>query len=680
MTLTPERRSLLPMLGRTHGTRSATVCHWKCGDACARPDENVSGNERFVDVLRQAMAVRTSRRTVLAASVTGAALASLSGVVPAAAKQTVPVGSGGSVGFAPIDPVPADVDAVTVPPGWRWETIIAWGDPVEAGAPAFDPSNQTPQSQKRQFGYTNDYLDILPLGGDADRGLLVANHEYTNDTLMFAPTTDPDQRLLDLETAMYAHGMSVVEVRRAGRTSAFKPVAGSPLSRRITLDTAFALDGPAAGSPLLQTTEDPTGTVAYGTLNNCAGSTTPWGTVLSGEENADQYFTAVAAPTAQERRYGLTSPGTGWGKVQDRFDLSNPGTRNEPNRFFWIVEVDPDDPTSTPVKHTALGRLKHEGASIRIDRSGHAVAYMGDDARFEYLYKFVSRGTFDASGGAEARRKNMTLLGDGDLYVAVFTGDGLQDGTYDGTGEWRALLVDGVSQVPGFSVDEVLVYTRSAADAVGATKLDRPEDVEPSPVTGFVYIACTNNRSRTEAQVDEANPRAMNKDGHVIELVEDGGDATGTRFTWNLLLVCGDPADTSVPTYFGGWEGRVSPISCPDDVAFDKAGSLWISTDGAPNTIGYNDALHVVPLGGPQRGRVQQFLAVPTGGETCGPQIKVAEGYVLVAVQHPGDTDPPRSVPEAEQASYRYLNPSSYFPYDGVFDGPRPACIQVMRG
>ncbi|MFC5380770.1 PhoX family protein [Aquipuribacter nitratireducens] len=674
MTIAPESRRLLtvlPMTGRTHGSRSASVCHWKCADACARPDENTSGTERFVDVARQALQRRASRRSVLAGTVAGAALAGLSGIAPAAAapRPRVAVGSTGAFGFTAIDPVGNTVDDVTVPAGWRWHPIIAWGDPVEAGAPAWDPQNQSAEAQKKQFGYNNDYLDVVPFRGNGNRGLLVANHEYTNDELMFPDygTTDEAARLRNLETAMYAHGMSVVEVKRRGKGAPWEALRRSRYNRRITLDTQFVLDGPAAGSPLLRTSEDPTGTRVFGTLNNCAGSTTPWGTVLSGEENVDQYFTGPTDPTAREARYGLNTAGRGWGAVQSRFDLRNTATRNEPNRFNWVVELDPENPDEAPVKHTAMGRFKHEGAHVQIAPSGHAVAYSGDDNRFDYLYKFVSRDTFREGPSQAARRHNKTLLSDGDLYVARFVGDGLADGEYDGTGTWLPLVVDGRSMVPGMSVEEVLVYTRVAADTVGATGLDRPEDVEPSPVSGFVYIACTNNTRRTGAQTDEANPRANNKDGHVIELREDAGDPTGRTFTWTILLLCGDPEDESVLTYFGGWDGPVSPISCPDNLAFDDAGNLWVSTDGQPGTIGYNDGLYLVPVEGPERGRVQQFLAVPTGAETCGPQVKAQDGYVLVAVQHPGDF-----------GDASYANPRSTFPYDGVFAGARPACIQVL--
>jgi uncharacterized protein len=675
VTISPERRTLLPMLGRTHGSRSATVCHWKCDDACAKPVPNTSSNPLFADVLRQVV----QRRTVLAGSAAAAFAIGVAGTAsPAAA---APGGAArarsGRLEFTPIDPVPSTVDAVTVPAGYDWSTIIAWGDPVVPGAPEFDLDAQTPEKQALQFGYNNDYLDIITRG-NGRKGVLVANHEYTNDEIMFPDfaSADPEVQLRNIRTAMYAHGMSVVEVERRGRFGAWTAVRDGRLNRRITVDTEFAVDGPAAGSDLLKTAADPTGTRVLGTLNNCAGSTTPWGTVLSGEENAQQYFRAAATPSTEERRYGITSTsGRGWFRADPRFDLQAEGYRNEPNRHFWVVEVDPEDPTSTPVKHTAMGRMKHEGAVVHVGGSGHVAAYMGDDEVFDYVYKFVSRDTIRPGNGRAARRANMSLLSDGDLYVARFSGDGDFEDGFDGTGQWLPLVVDGQSFVPGMSVEEVLVYTRVAGDRVGATKMDRPEEVEPSPLTGRVYIACTNNRARDGrvvrgevADADAVNPRSPNKDGHVVELVEDGDDVRATTFTWNLLVVCGDPADTSIPTYFGGYDGPVSPISAPDNLAFDAQGNLWVSTDGQPGGIGYNDALHLVPVDGPERGRVQQFMAVPAGAETCGPVIDSETGSILVAVQHPGDTD-----------AATFESPSSLFPYDGVARAPRPACIHIYR-
>ena len=466
--------------------------------------------------------------------------------------------------------------------------------------------------------------------------------------------------------------------------------------------TEFLVDGPAAGSDLLKTVDDPTGTRVLGTFNNCSGGTTPWGTVLSGEENFNQYFlvpnapgTTPPAPSAESRRYGLLStvvPASNdraWWDVEPRFNAQTPGYENEPNRFGWVVEIDPMDPDSTPVKHTALGRFKHEAANIRIAPSGHVVAYSGDDERFDYIYKFISRGRYDGSGTAAARRRNMALLSDGDLYVAQFTGDSPAaeidgtgklpaDGAFDGSGSWIPLVKNGASMVAGMSVAEVLVYTRLAADRVGgATKMDRPEDIECHPQTGAVYIALTNNTNRgtgTNPKADEANPRTANRDGHVVELVEAGNDPTSTSFGWKILLVCGLPSNPS--TYFAGYDKtKVSPISCPDNVAFDRAGNLWISTDGQPSSVQLNDALHKVTLSGPERGRVQQFLSVPADAETCGPVIHDDEGLVFVCVQHPGENGT-----FAAQRSYfpDYVAPGTQS--GGRWGGPRPSVVQVFHG
>ena len=408
------------------------------------------------------------------------------------------------------------------------------------------------------------------------------------------------------------------------------------------------MDGPAAGSDLLKTVEDPEGRTVLGTLNNCAGGTTPWGTVLSGEENFDQYFIGTGKP--EEERIGIAPGPTSrrWDLVHPRFNLNNEGYANEANRFGWIVEIDPEDPESTPVKHTALGRFKHEAGTVTISRDGHAVVYSGDDQADDYVYKFVSAKQYREGDKAH----NMTLLSEGTLYVARFEGDSPageidgsgavpSDGAFDGTGTWVPLVQGEESLVPGFTAAEVLINTRLAADEVGATKMDRPEDVEPNPVTGKVYIALTNNSGRSADAVDEANPVAVpeggNRDGHVIELIEDDGDHTSLSFGWNVLLLAGDP-ETSETAYFSGFPvEKVSPISCPDNLAFDSRGTLWISTDGQPGKIGYADALHKVTLEGPERGRVEQFLAVPADAETCGPVIHDRDDSVFVAVQHPGE-------------------------------------------
>jgi secreted PhoX family phosphatase len=645
------------------------TCHFRCDDACSKPVPNQTDNRYFGDIVRAG----ASRRSVLkggglVAAVVG--LTAATGALPAAAAPAAVPGATPAgqrnrspFGFTPIAPQPEGLDKVVVPDGFEWSTIISWGDPIMADAPDFDFDRQSAAAQEGQFGYNNDYTTLIRTK-DQNAAVLVCNNEYTNDELMFRGYTGsasltPEQ----LRIVMAAHGMSVVELRRPSATRPWEYVKGAPLNRRITATTPFRLDGPAAGHPLLRTSADPSGRRVLGTFANCSGGTTPWGTVLSGEENFNGYFKASTIPADQQaayRRYGLTGKGRGWERVDSRFDTG--AEPNEVNRFGWVVEVDPSDPSSTPVKHTALGRLKHEGANVTIAPDGRVVAYTGDDERFDYLYKFVSHGRFQPGESAQARANNLTLLSSGDLYVARFTGDGFEDGICDGTGRWLPLVVDNESHVPGMSVAEVLVHTRLAADKVGPTKMDRPEDVEPNLVNGRTYVACTNNTSRVPSQIDEANPRANNKHGHIIEITPDRGDDTATGFSWKIVLIAGDPADPS--TYFNGYDrSEVSSISCPDNIAFDREGNLWIATDG--NALGHCDGMYVMPLSGPEKGHLQQFLSVPAYAECCGPLVTWDDRTVLAAVQHPGEVD--GASPE---------KPASQFPYQG--DGqPRPSVIQV---
>lgn len=671
MTAPAPQRTVLPLIpvGRpAHpGGRSAMTCHYRCDDACSKPVPNGSDNGYFGDIVADG----ASRRSVLkggglVAAVVG--LTTLSGALPAAAAAASAPAVGGTgtkapFGFTPIAPQPEGLDKVVVPEGFEWSTIISWGDPILADAPDFDFDRQSAAAQEGQFGYNNDYTTLIRTK-DQNAAVLVCNNEYTNDELMFRGYTGsasltPGQ----IRITMAAHGMSVVELRRANASRPWEYVQGAKLNRRITATTAFRVDGPAAGHPLLRTSTDPTGRQVLGTFGNCSGGTTPWGTVLSGEENFQGYFNATSIPADQDaayRRYGITGKGRGWERVDSRFDTG--AEPNEVNRFGWIVEVDPSDPSSTPVKHTALGRLKHEGANVTIAPDGRVVAYTGDDERFDYLYKFVSHGRHRPGESAEARANNLTLLSSGDLYVAKFTGDGFEDGVADGRGEWLPLVVDNESRVPGMSLGEVLIHTRLAADKVGPTKMDRPEDVETNPVNGRTYVACTNNTRRAPSQIDEANPRANNKHGHIIEITPDRGDDTATGFSWKIVLIAGDPSDPS--TYWGGYDrSEVSPISCPDNVAFDREGNLWIATDG--NALGHCDGLYLMPLSGPHTGHLQQFLSVPAYAECCGPLVTWDQKTVLAAVQHPGEVD--GASPE---------NPASQFPYQS--DGqPRPSVIQV---
>ncbi|MDY6869806.1 MAG: PhoX family phosphatase [Actinomycetota bacterium] len=637
--------------------RQHITCRYKCGDACWKPVPNTSDNEYFGDVVkavtRRSM-LRVTGVTVLAVGA-GSALAACGGnEQPAATAPTSDTPAESPPGMKFTSVAPNSEDRVVVPDGYEQAVVISWGDPILPGAPKFDVAKQTGAAQRGQFGFNNDFAGLLPIEGQRNRFLLVTNFEYVDPVFMF-PGYNPDaptREHFDVEIA--AVGMGVVEVERTPQ--GLKPVIGR-YNRRITADTPMTLTGPAAGTDFVKTAGDPDGRIVTGTFANCAGGVTPWGTVLSGEENFQDYFGAAEGAPApnpvdadRRDRYGISPEPTAllWETFDPRFDLTK--TPNEPNRFGYVVELNPWDPNSTPVKHSAMGRLKHEGANIYVTDDGTVVAYTGDDERFDYMYKFVSSKKMQPGREPAAMAHNMTLLDEGTLYVAKLTSDIPADeidgsgrlpstGSFRGSGTWIPLLRSGPggraeSLVEGISAQEAAVFTRMAADKAGATKMDRPEDFEANPKTGKVYVALTNNDERGapgEAPADAANPRNDNKSGQVLEITDDHA---GTDFTWELLLVCGDPA--AADTYFAGFDKtEVSPISCPDNLAFDSHGNLWISTDG--NALDSNDGLFAVALEGPNRGETKQFLTVPLGAETCGPIVM--DDLVMVAVQHPGEHD-----------------------------------------
>ncbi|MFI9170711.1 PhoX family protein [Streptomyces lincolnensis] len=683
-------RKQLPLImtpsSETHsGGRSALTCRFRCGDACFHPAPNTSANEYVGDVIAGALSRRSMMRAaavVTVAAAAGGAVAAPRAEAAEGAGQAVGksgYGSGkGARGLRFTAVAPNTADTVTIPDGYKQNIVIRWGEPILRGAPAFDPEKQTAAAQAGQFGYNNDFLSLLPLPGEHNRQILVANHEYTDEVLMFRGYDAANPTREQVEIAWAAHGLSAVVVEGDRKSGKLTAVPRHRLNRRVTATTAFRLTGPAAGSDLVRTSADPTGRKVLGTLNNCSGGTTPWGTTLHGEENFNQYF--ANASRATDKRYGI---GTGaserkWERFDKRFDLAQ--EPNEAHRFGYVVELDPYDPDSTPRKHTALGRFKHEGATVRLTRDGRPVVYTGDDERFDYFYKFVGTKRMKHGSSRAVREHNLSLLDEGTLYVAKLTGDSPAieidgtgklpgDGEFDGSGEWIPLVTatakGAVSHVEGMTAEEVCVFTRLAGDKVGATKMDRPEDIEPNPHTGKVYVALTNNSNRgvgTNAKADEANPRNANKHGHVLELTERWNRADSTRFAWSLFLVAGDPNDPA--TYFAGFpKDKVSPISCPDNVAFDPYGNLWISTDGAQ--LGYHDGLFGVATRGERRGELKQFLTMPNGAETCGPVVQ--DRRVLVAVQHPGEVD-----------GATVDKPASAWP-DGPGKYVRPSVVAVWR-
>jgi LPXTG-motif cell wall-anchored protein len=358
--------------------------------------------------------------------------------------------------------------------------------------------------------------------------------------------------------------------------------------------------------------------------------------VVSGEENFNQYFANLdGLPNDDPRkavhnRYGMTRGASErkWERFYSRFD-----TAQEPNeafRFGWCVEVDPYDVNATPKKRTALGRTKHEAATFTVAPGGQVVAYLGDDERFDYIYKFVTAGRFDPNN----RAANLNLLDEGTLYVAK-----LND---DGTGSWLPLIYGQgpLTDANGYSSQaNVLIRTRQAADLLGATKMDRPEDVEVNPVTKKVYAVLTNNNQRgtpSRPGTDKANPRADNRNGHIIEITEAGNNHAATTFTWDIFLLAGDPKDST--SYFAGYpKEKVSPIAAPDNIAFDSAGNLWIATDGQPAALKNNDGFYAVPVEGAERGYLRQFYATVPGAEICGPEFTPDNRTLFLAIQHPGE-------------------------------------------
>ncbi len=567
--------------------------------------------------------------------------------------------------------------------GYSADVLIRWGDPVEPGAPAFDPENQTAEAQSKQFGYNNDYIGYaaLPFNSDnADHGLLCVNHEYTNEEVMFPGVGVQHSRevafagmtkdLVDIEMA--AHGCSVIEVQRDGNTGKWAVVPNSRYARRITaLGTEMAISGPAAGHDRMKTSADPTGMRVIGTINNCAGGMTPWGTYLAAEENFHGYFWGDAEGHPEEanyKRYGVPSMWYAWGKFHDRFDINK--EPNEANRFGWVVEIDPYDPTSTPIKRTALGRFKHEGAESIINKDGRVVLYMGDDQRFDYLYKFITHGRYNPND----RDANRDLLDSGTLFVARF-GD-------DGTMEWRPLVWGTGPLTPenGFmSQADVLIETRRAADLLEATPMDRPEDVEANAVTGKVYCMLTNNTRRTEEQVDAVNPRADNTFGHILEMTPPDMDHGALTYAWDILVKCGDPSVAEVGAQWNPETSENGWFAAPDNCAVDARGRLWITTDQGSNWAksGTADGMWAMETEGDRRGTGQMFFRVPIGAELCGPKFTPDDRTVFLAIQHPA-TDGTKNYPGFEKVS-TYEDPATRWPdFDDAMP-PRPSVVVITK-
>jgi secreted PhoX family phosphatase len=650
---------------------------------------NDSGNPSIHDVIARRL---IDRRDFLKATLGGAALLTLGGCLDNSDASPAPGGSGsaaigaspspvGGIGFKSVPPnVNPMSDAVTVPEGYTARTLIAWGDSLTA-APHWDTTGAISEAtQLHCYGAHTDGMHYFPFpAAPNSRGLLVANHEYCDPALVnnVAPasaytTAEITSDMVRAQQA--AHGVSVVELQRTAIGWGVNRASG--YNRRITGNTPCTISGPAAGHDLMKTGADATGRNVLGTLNNCAHGYTPWGTYLTCEENFNGYFGANGSftPTDHERRYGVSAGGFGyrWHVADPRFDLNAPGNRNEPNRFGWVVEIDPWNPTSTPIKRTALGRFKHEGAWVVVGDDNTVAVYMGDDERNEYIYKFVCRNKFNPNNLAA----NRDLLDEGTLYVARFNPDG--------TGVWLPLVwnQNGLTPANGFADQgEVLIKCRQAADRLGATIMDRPEWGAVHPTSREVYMTLTNNsrRGNTPASsnnpngtttaasanppVDPANPRPDNDYGHIIRWREDGGKVQATTFRWDIFALCGDKKVTStskpIPAsynkanhigvdvndpdysrkiYMGNIKG--DDYGAPDGLWFDKDGRLWIQTDHSSGlaqgdyvNIGGNQML----CADPATGETRRFLTAPPACEVTGVVTTPDGKTMFVGIQHPGE-------------------------------------------
>lgn len=629
--------------------------------------EDTPANRSENPTLGDVIATRLSRRDLMRGALAVSVITSTVGPLAIAAAPRASASPKAGFDFPEVT---AGSDAMHhVAQGYDADVLIRWGDAVLAEAPAFDPAKPSGAAQDKQFGYNNDFIGFIPIDGRSDRGLLVVNHEYTNDELMYfglvgwtrkgkvAGLTDEQIR-----ASMAAHGGSVIEIERAD--GKWRAVPGSKFARRITASTPMEITGPAAGHDLMKTGADPSGTKVLGMLNNCAGGVTPWGTWLTCEENFNFYFAGEVAEEASPladayARYGVPEDYYPWDRLDARFNIAR--EPNECHRFGWVVEIDPFDPTSVPKKRTALGRFKHEGAGNIVNADGRFVVYQGDDQRFDYVYKFVSAGKVDVTNKAA----NSDLLDSGTLYVARFDADG--------RGEWLP-LVAGHPKLSDFADQgAILIHARLAADALGATKMDRPEDIEANAKSGKVYVMLTNNSKRKAKDVNAANPRAENRFGHIIEITPDRGDHAATGFSWDFLVKCGDPAVAEVGATFNAATSKDGWFGMPDNCVIDADGRLWVATDGNNAAVtGRTDGLFAMETEGPLRGTSRLFFRCPSGAELCGPCFTPDLETLFVAVQHPGESEDEKSPATAEDPTTRWPDFKDGMP-------PRPSIVAITR-
>jgi secreted PhoX family phosphatase len=628
---------------------------------------NPSPERHFNELLER----RFSRRALLrggihaafAGFVATSGVAALTRTLAPPARLLASPGSAGAAGalaadsLLGFDPVPIyNGDGVLVARGYTARPFLPAGTPICGSYPPYlGGGRNSGADQECQVGHHHDGMHFFPLGEGEEQnrhGILCLNHEYVDvaklhpegPAVVDGARTVPDE----VRKEVAAHGVSVVEIARNDQGD-WEVVRGR-YNRRITAETPMVFSGPVRGSHLVRTKHSPEGTEARGTLNNCAHGVTPWNTYLTCEENWAFYFVNRGDNPREHDRYSIGADRAryGWATLQDvdayaRFDASIKGDspaedyRNEPNTQGWIVEIDPFDPEATPVKRTALGRFAHEGCWAAPAVEGRPLTfYMGDDARNEYIYKFVTAAPYQ-EGVTRGE-----ILDEGTLYAARFD--------EDGSGTWLPLAhgdpafeaACGEKGVAFADQAEVLVNTRLAADVMGATPMDRPEWTVVHPDTGEVFCTLTNNTRRGDTvPVDAANPRARNAFGHIIRWREEGDQHEALDFHWDLFVLAGPPEDSEVR----GAPGRppldeTNMFASPDGLWIDPRGVLWIEMDmGTDQQVeeferfGNNALLAADPV----TGDIRRFLVGCRGQEVTGCIATPDSRTLFINLQHPGE-------------------------------------------
>ncbi|MCO6382868.1 PhoX family phosphatase [Oceanicola sp. 502str15] len=533
----------------------------------------------------------------------------------------------------PFTPIAAQTDeTVHVPEGYSWKVLTRWGDPLMSSAEGYDlAEGGALEGSDAVFGENTDGMELFSFDGHE---IIAVNSEYTNNDINLpAAQEGVPAGADDVLKLQNLQGVTVMEV--APGADGYSVVLDSPFNRRLHHNTPMTIAGPAAGHALLQTEADATGTASLGTFNNCGSGKTPWGTYLTCEENFNGYFGATGAfegfdekVMAGYERYGIGADGFGYDyhKHDARFDVTaNP---NEPHRAGWVVEIDPTDPESTPVKHTGLGRFKHENAEVVLAADGRVVVYMGDDERGEFMYKFVSNGTWAPGASTEG------LLDEGTLFAAQFNDDG--------TGAWLPLTPESTGMA---DLAEVVIFARMAASAVGATTMDRPEWISANPHAIEAYCCLTNNsrRGASAGEVNGPNPRESNNYGQIVRWRPHDDDHASETFDWDLYVMAGNP-DVYPDNNYGGSDNVTAGnmFNSPDGMAFDSNGLLWIQTDGDDSNeedfagMGNNQML----VGDPVTGEIARFLTGPKGSEVTGLCWSADRRTMFVGIQHPGGSWP----------------------------------------